>query len=157
MQTGTRTTTALAQLALARLDLDAGDSGSDGAAAATAAGRVVAALELLDVATDRWVLVEALETTARLQIRRELPAAALLERAAELRVMIGQPAPPDDVTELALAADQARELERARRAGAARADAAVPGVSDPAALRAWALDLCWAIGPGASSTATAHS
>jgi hypothetical protein len=157
MQTGTRTTTALAQLALARLDLDAGDSGSDGAAAATAAGRVVTALELLDVATDRWVLVEALETTARLQISRELPALALLERAGELRAMIGQPAPPDALAELAQVAEQARQLELSRRAGGARAEAVVPGVSDPAALRAWALDLCWAIGPGASSTATAHS
>jgi tetratricopeptide (TPR) repeat protein len=165
LQTGTRTTTALAQLALARLDLDldlderptGSDPAATGDSVAIAAGRVVAALELLDSATDRWVLAAALETTARLQTSRELPALALLERAAELRLMIGQPAPPDDVAELALVADRARELERDRRAGAVRADAVVPDVSDPAALRAWALDLCWAIGPGASSTAAAHS
>jgi predicted ATPase/DNA-binding SARP family transcriptional activator len=143
LHTGTRTTTALAQLSLARLDLDAG-------AVADAAGRLVAALEPLDVETDRWVLVEALEVTARLQLARGLPAGGLLAQAAELRELIGQPAPPNDAAELAELAGQAKS------GPANRLGAAVPGIADPAALRAWALDLCWALRPGADAPSVAQ-
>ncbi|MBV9869617.1 MAG: hypothetical protein JO214_03250 [Frankiaceae bacterium] len=132
-ETGTRTTLALAQLAAARLDLDAGELGQ----AATA---VKAALASLDVTTDRWVLVEGLEVAGRLEAMRGRSAARLLDRAAELREEIGQPAPPPDADEIAKL-----------RSGLAPGEAATtsaPDVSDTAALRAWALDVCSAAGPG---------
>jgi predicted ATPase/DNA-binding SARP family transcriptional activator len=134
VHTGTRTTIALAQLALARLDLDAD-------AHAEAAQRLIAALEQLDVEEDRWVLVEALEVTGRLQVARGLPARVMLARAAELRDVIGQPAPPIEAAEIA---------ELAERAAAEHSDPgeSVADVAEPAALRSWALDLCWSFGGG---------
>ena len=144
LHTGTRTTIALAQLSLARLDLDNG-------ALAEAAARLVDALEQLHVGTDRWVLVEALEATGRLQLSRRLPARTLLAQAAALRAQIGQPAPPPDAAELALLAEQA-----AADPVTGPADA-VAGVADPAELRAWALDLCWSIGGGADSPSALRS
>jgi predicted ATPase/DNA-binding SARP family transcriptional activator len=142
--TGTRTTIALAQLSLARLDLDAD-------AQADAAGHLIGALEVLDVATDRWVLVEALEVTGRLQLARGLPAATLLARAASLRELIGQPAAPPDAAELAIVAAQAEADADGRR------DDEVAGVSDPAALRSWALDLCWSLGGGTDASTVVRS
>jgi predicted ATPase/DNA-binding SARP family transcriptional activator len=144
VHTGTRTTTALAQLVLAKLDLDVD-------ALAGAAARLGAALELLDVDTDRWVLVEALEATGRLQVARGLPARTLLAQAAELRELIGQPPPPADAVELATLT----ELAEANSLG--RDDDAVAGVADPAGLRAWALDLCWSVGPGTDAASALRS
>jgi hypothetical protein len=88
------------------------------------------------------VLAEALEVTARLQLARRLPALRLLERAAALREAIGQPPPPSDITELA-----ALTIQAGAASAASGADAAAPGVDDAAALRSWALDLCWSMGP----------
>jgi hypothetical protein len=139
LHTGTRTTIALAQLAHARLDLDANALGD-------AATRLVAALEQLDVAADRWVLAEALEATGRLQVARGLPARTLLEQAAGLRELIGQPPPPTDVVELAAVTEQAA----ANSAGGD--EDPIAGVADPAGLRAWALDLCWSVGPGSDAS-----
>jgi predicted ATPase/DNA-binding SARP family transcriptional activator len=139
LHTGTRTTIALSQIALARLDLDADDLTG-------AAGRLGTALEQLDVTTDRWVLVEALEATGRLQLARGLPARTLLDQAAELRVLIGQPAPPADARELVALTERA-----AADAGDHRDDA-VAGIADPAALRSWALDLCWSLGGGTEAS-----
>jgi predicted ATPase/DNA-binding SARP family transcriptional activator len=145
--TGTRTTTALAQLALARLELDE-------SAPEVAAGRIVEALDLLDVAADRWVLAEALEVTARLQLARgprTAPASAegLLTQAGRLRALIGQPAPPAHAAELADLA--------AAATGAAGEGAAVPAATDPSALRSWALDLCWSTGPTSDPSAAVPS
>jgi predicted ATPase/DNA-binding SARP family transcriptional activator len=139
LDTGTRTTTALAQLALARLDLDAGEI-------ERAAGRLAGVLEALDVSSDRWVLVAALEATARLQLARGLPAARLLGQAAEMRELIGQPPSPSDVAELAVL------VARAAAGAADRPHATAPAVADAAALRAWALDLCWALAPAAEAS-----
>jgi predicted ATPase/DNA-binding SARP family transcriptional activator len=144
LHTGTRTTIALAQLSLARLDLDT-DALSD------AAARLADALEQLDVETDRWVLVEALEATGRLQLARGLPARTLLAQASALRDLIGQPAPPSDADELAALAEQADADPVTGPADA------VAGVADPAELRAWALDLCWSIGGGADSSSALRS
>jgi predicted ATPase len=138
-QSGTRTTTALAEIASARLNLDAGDVGR-------AAREIAESLEALDIVTDRWVLVEALEVAARLQALRGRPARSLFDRAEELRAVIGQPAPPSYASEIA-------EL-RARLDDATGVAAGGPEVNDPAALRAWALDVTSAAGPGnARSTA----
>lgn len=144
LHTGTRTTIALAQVSLARLDLDV-DALSD------AAGRLIAALEQLDVGTDRWVLAEALETTGRLQLARGLPARTLLAHAAALRDLIGQPAPPSDAVELALL------TERAESEPAGRQENAVAGIADAAALRSWALDLCWSLGGGTDASPALQS
>lgn len=126
---GTRTTSALALLARARLRLDATDI--DGAAS-----DLRAALEPLDSQADRWVLAEAVEVAAYLQVHRGQPALALLDCAAELRVLIGQPAPPA----------HAAELERLRASPARTSDedaaGAAPPATDPGALRAWLIDAC---------------
>jgi ATP/maltotriose-dependent transcriptional regulator MalT len=135
---GTRTTTALAELALARLDLDAGDVDA-------AAVRVSSGLDGLDVAADRWVLAEALEVTARLQLMRAQPAAAVLSAAADLRQLIGQPAAPAD------AAETAELMLEVQRRDPARPGAA-PSATDAAGLRAWALDLCFGAIPAAGSS-----
>ena len=71
-ESSTRTTIALGHINLARVDLDTTDEPA-------AAGHLVQALERLDPEADRWVLVEALETVARLARRRR---AARVERAA---------------------------------------------------------------------------
>ena len=144
LHTGTRTTIALAELSLARLDLDVD-------ALADAAARLIAALEQLDVETDRWVLVEALEATGRLQLARGLPARTLLAEAATLRELIGQPAPPPDAAELAVLTDLAGTDP------ADRLDDGVAGITDPAGLRAWALDLCWSIGGGTDTSSALRS
>jgi predicted ATPase/DNA-binding SARP family transcriptional activator len=136
-ETGTRTTSALARLGLARLDLDADQP-------AAAAEQVTRALEMIDTAADRWVLAEALEVLGRLLVTRGSSAARVFRVAGELRELIGQPASPAERTELeALAA-------RAGRVGRATA----PTPDDAAALRGWALDLCWSAGAGTSSAAT---
>jgi len=146
--TGTRTTIALAELALARLDLDQG-------APADAAARLVAALEQLDVDADRWVLVEALEVTGRLQLERGLPARAVLTEAAALRELIGQPPPPAEAAELAELAARAERADQAAD-GTGERDHPVAAIADPAALRSWALDLCWSSGGGAGTVATSR-
>jgi predicted ATPase/DNA-binding SARP family transcriptional activator len=144
LHTGTRTTIALAQVALARLDLDDDDL-------AGAAACLVAALEGLDVAADRWVLVEALEVTGRLQFARGLAARTLLAQAAALRELIGQPAPPLDALEIAFLTEQAATDPAAAR------DDAVAGIADPAGLRSWALDLCWSLGGGTDASTALRS
>lgn len=136
---GTRTTTALARLARARLALDDDDLSA-------AASDVCLALEALDVAADRWVLAEAIETAARLQLKRGLPADLLVSRAADLRRQIGQPASPADAAELAAlqASAPSRSLSTSSRHGP-------PGAADPSALRAWLLDICMVGGPVSGS------
>ena len=75
-RSSTRTTIALGHLNLARLDVDTGDSTS-------AAAHLLRALDLIDPDTDRWVLVEALEATARLLVA--------LDRAGSLCLCWRQP------------------------------------------------------------------
>jgi predicted ATPase/DNA-binding SARP family transcriptional activator len=124
-ETGTRTTTALARLAMAQLDLDDGDS-------TAAADRIGRALEVLDIATDRWVLAEALEAAARLQLVRGRSPHPLLSAATALRELIGQPPSPS----------AAREIETLSRVQVADPAAELRGLAGPAELRAWAMDVC---------------
>lgn len=138
---GTRTTTALARLARARLALDDGDLPA-------AVSDVCHALEMLDVHADRWVLAEAIETAARLQLMRGLPSDLLIARAADLRAQIGQPAPPADAAELAMLRAAAPDHSSAGLSGHVP-----PAASDPAALRAWLLEVCAAGGPPTGSIA----
>ncbi len=92
---GTRTTVAHGHLYLARLDLDADDVDA-------ASGHLEAALEIIDPASDRWVLVDALEVVARLLSAMELPEAGeLLDAAAAIRAEIRQPIPPTDGADVA--------------------------------------------------------
>jgi predicted ATPase/DNA-binding SARP family transcriptional activator len=91
----TRTTVALGHLGLARLDLDAHDL-------TAAAPHLEAALNGIDPAADRWVLVEALEGVARLLLLLERPGGGrLLNTASAMRAEIGQPVPQTDVADLA--------------------------------------------------------
>ena len=60
-RSGTRTTIALGNVDLARLDLDTADF-------ASAAAHLLRSLDLIDPDSDRWVLVDALEATARLLV-----------------------------------------------------------------------------------------
>jgi tetratricopeptide (TPR) repeat protein len=148
-ETGTRTTSALAHLGLARLDLDRADL-----AAATA--QLTAALEMIDTAADRWVLAESLEVLGRLLIERDVAVdgqavssssgtstSRVLKVAAELRELIGQPTPPAEAAELTALAVRAGRLGRS----------AAPKPTDASAVRGWALDLCWSTPPGGAPVA----
>jgi DNA-binding SARP family transcriptional activator/predicted ATPase len=92
---GTRTTVALGHLNLARLDLDE-EQITD------ANAHVAAALGMIDPEADRWVLVEAVEVTARsLALLGRSGAAELLDAAAAIRADIRQPVPPTDAADIA--------------------------------------------------------
>ncbi len=93
-QASTRTTVALGHVNLARLDLDAADY-------AAAAGHLVQALDLVDLAADRWVLVECLEAVARLLVATNRPGSRrLLDAANRVRTAIRQPVPPTEAGDL---------------------------------------------------------
>jgi hypothetical protein len=110
-------------------------------------------LETLDVNADRWVLAEAIETAARLELLRGMPGDLLINRAVELRDQIGQPAPPTDAAELAAMQATTPPSEAPGSSGHVP-----PAVTDPAALRAWLLDVCAvAIQPAESITLPAVS
>ena len=90
IEASTRTTVALGHLNLARLDLDDDR-------VATAVGHLESALDVLDPGADRWVLVEALETVARLLVTLGRPGAGgLLDAATAIRLEIRQPVPPTE-------------------------------------------------------------
>lgn len=93
-QANTRTTVALGHLNLARLDLDDRDFPA-------AAAHLVRALDLIDPDADRWVLVEALESVARLLVGiGQTGSWPLLASAAAIRVAIRQPIPPTEVADV---------------------------------------------------------
>ena len=117
-QSTTRTTVALGHINLARLDLDAGET-------PTAAAHLATALALVDPEADRWVLVDALETAARLLAMTGQPGAGpLLATATEVRLEIRQPAAPTEAGDL--------EWTRAHVRGIHPGDGYVTG--QPAAL-----------------------
>jgi hypothetical protein len=95
---------------------------------------------MIDTAADRWVLAEALEVLGRLLVERGSSGGRVFKVAAELRAVIGQPAPPAEAAELAAL------TARAGRPGRTVA----PKPTDASALRGWALDLCWSSDPGGS-------
>jgi predicted ATPase/DNA-binding SARP family transcriptional activator len=106
----TRTTVALGHINLARLDLDDGDT-------AAAAGHLHEALQALDAVEDRWVLVDALETAARLALAAGADGAApLLGAAAAIRAAIHQPVAPTESDDLDAAH---REVGQIHASGAA--------------------------------------
>ncbi|HEY7132897.1 MAG TPA: BTAD domain-containing putative transcriptional regulator, partial [Candidatus Limnocylindrales bacterium] len=89
-QSMTRTTIALGEVNLARLSLDAADirAGAD---------HLAIALDQIDVEADRWVLVDALETGARLLALADREGhGVLLEAAAAIRIAIHQPIAPTE-------------------------------------------------------------
>ena len=107
-QANTRTTVALGHLNLARLDLDDGDFPS-------AIGHLLRSLELIEPDADRWVLVEALEATARLLVALDRPGSGpLLASASAIRVAIRQPIPPTEASDLdwTMARATAGEIDR---------------------------------------------
>ena len=117
-QASTRTTIALGDVNLARLDLDAGDLVS-------AAGHLVQALQLIDPVADRWVLAEALEAAARLLVGTDPGVAGrLLAAAAAIRAAIRQPVAPTEVGDLDWTLS-------ASRSGEGSAGQALPGEGDP--------------------------
>ena len=90
----TRTTVALGHVNLARLDLDAGDHPG-------AASHLARALELVDPDADRWVLVECLETVARLLVATNRTGSGrLLASAGRIRAAIRQPVAPTEADDL---------------------------------------------------------
>jgi DNA-binding SARP family transcriptional activator/predicted ATPase len=90
----TRTTIALGHVNLARLDIDSGEF-------ASAAGHLLRSLELIDPDSDRWVLADALEATARLLVAVDRSGAkAILTSAGAIRVAIQQPVPPTEAADL---------------------------------------------------------
>jgi tetratricopeptide (TPR) repeat protein len=96
-QSSTRSTVAMAEINLARLDLD-------DQAWSTAAEHLGDALAVIDPEADRWVLVEALEAVARLAVGRgRSEAAPLLDRSARIRREIHQPVAPTEAADLAAA------------------------------------------------------
>ncbi len=102
-QSSTRTTTALAHVNLARLDLDEGRWSA-------AADHLCRALELIDPDADRWVLAEALEAVARLLVAVGRPGAGVvLDLSAQIRAAIHQPPAPTEKSDL--------DATRARSAG----------------------------------------
>ena len=121
-RTDTRTTVAIGNLDLARLDLDAGDGGD-------AAAHLLETLVLIDPEADRWVLVDALEAAARLLVATHgdrvlshgvgptdpmATAAALLATSAEVRAVIHQPVAPTEATDLAWTRGQLASLGSGR-------------------------------------------
>jgi tetratricopeptide (TPR) repeat protein len=93
-QSSTRSTVAMAEINLARLDLDQG-------AWSAAAEHLSAALEAIDPGADRWVLVEALEAVGRLQVGLGIPGPGpLLDSAARIRLEINQPVAPTEAADL---------------------------------------------------------
>jgi len=93
-QSNTRTTVSLAHINLARLDLDEDNLTS-------AANHLYQALEVLDPSADRWVLVEALEASARLLVAGDRAGAGpLLDCAAAIRCDIHQPVAPTEADDL---------------------------------------------------------
>ncbi len=130
-QASTRTTIALGHINLARLDLDAGES-------AAAAGHLDTALGLIDAEADRWVVVEALEATARLVALAGRPGAArLLATAAAIRLEIRQPVAPTEAADLEWTRSRADGLE----AGADMPGEGPSRLDGPAAIRAAARHL----------------
>jgi tetratricopeptide (TPR) repeat protein len=117
----TRTTIALGHINICRLDVDEGDF-------ASAAGHVGRSLDLIDPDSDRWVLTEALEATARLLVALDRPGSlSLLASAGAIRTAIRQP----------VSATEATDLERTLLR-AARLDTDAPVALDPAAALALA-------------------
>ncbi len=105
----TRTTIAIGNLDLARLDLDSGDRRA-------AATHLLDALERIDPEADRWVLVDALEAVARLLAwtaasapdgrSATATAGALLATADAIRLAIHQPVAPTEAADLAWTVDR---------------------------------------------------
>ncbi len=134
-QSDTRTTVALAQLNLARLDLDAG-------AIAAAAVLLLEALERTDPEADRWVLADVLEASARLLVEASpadrlepltvTSAETLLATAAAIRVAIRQPIAPTESADLEATVERIAERRSAMP---------VPGDSVPVVAPAEALEL----------------
>ena len=79
----------------------------------------------------------------------------MLTEAAALRELIGQPPPPAEAAELAELAARAERADQAAD-GTGERDHPVAAIADPAALRSWALDLCWSSGGGAGTVATSR-
>ncbi len=118
----TRTTIAFGHINLARLDLDTGDTDA-------AQRNLEAALESIEPVSDRWVLVDALETVARLVVAvGETGAGQILDDAAALRADIHQPVSPTERADV--------DATRARAGAERHADA---GRTDAAAAYATAL------------------
>jgi DNA-binding SARP family transcriptional activator/predicted ATPase len=126
-ETSTRTTVAVGHIDLARLDLDVLDH-------AGAADHLVVALEVIDPPADRWVLVEAIEATARLLAATEhRETGTLLMQADAIRAEIGQPIAPTERDDL----DAARKWSADDGGG----KGAPRRVLEPEAVRAAALGL----------------
>ncbi len=127
----TRTTVAFGHVNLARLDLDASDTSS-------AAAHLNEALALLDPLADRWVLVDALETVARMAADTDPAGAArLLDEASSIREVIHQQVAPTEAADL----EAVRARVRGRGyAGGSREAAAGPAAAHEAA-RAMAREL----------------
>ncbi len=127
----TRTTVALGQVNLARLDLDAGDH-------AVAASHLVRALEMVDPGADRWVLVECLEAVARLLVATSRTRSSqLLASASSIRAAIRQPVAPTEVSDLEWTLARSSPLD----AAGAPPDGGPPADLDPAEAHALALIL----------------
>ena len=136
-QSSTRTTIALGHINLARVDLDTTDEPA-------AAGHLVQALERLDPEADRWVLVEALETVARLLVAVGRPGSSeLLGVAADTRAAIHQPVPPTELADLDATTAGGILLDEQARAG--RTDLAGGTEADPlSSARAYGLAVAYA-------------
>ncbi len=106
-QSTTRTTVALGHINLARLDLDSGST-------ETARAHLDAALALVDPVADRWVLVDALEATARFLATTQRPGVGpLLATAAEIRAAIHQPPAPTEAGDLEWTRSRGVEIDLA--------------------------------------------
>jgi tetratricopeptide (TPR) repeat protein len=113
-RSNTRTTVALGRLNFVRLDLDTDDFTS-------AASNLEKALDLIDPDADRWVLVDALEATARLLVALDRTGSSpLLVSAVAIRAAIPLPVPPTEAEDLART--QARALQLDGRSGAPALD-----------------------------------
>lgn len=131
VRTGTRTTVALGHLHQARLDLDVGEFAMAGA-------HLLLALDQIDPAADRWVLVELLEAVARLG--SELSVAdgtRLIESAAAIRLMIQQPVSSADRRDIQRVRDRASRFD-----DGARDDGSFVALVDAAAAHALAVVIC---------------
>lgn len=141
-QSSTRTTVAFGHLNLARLDLDAGEYPA-------AADHLVRALELIDPAADRWVLVEGLEAVARLLVATDKPGSGqLLATAGRIRSVIRHPVAPTEATDLESTLVHGRAID---------AGSSLPPDRDPASLleAAAAHDLASAYARGVARPAPA--